>query len=682
MKSSLRKVFCLLTVAGVAMALAMPAFAGAPSVQENQNAGAWNGVWDFGHGPMVAPIAGTDGSINGVTIKHNNGVPHRGTITYPLHTGILRDPNGVNPDRTVYFVLSDTDEGNFAQEFGVTLIANNLKMTKAGAMEFQSGETFDVDDPDTGVITTVAGSDFEFHPDLAEPDRWVFFNDPGTTNFLKPGPDGVPLYYKANSSVGPLAGMLVPNIDPETNVAKPLIGPPPLGGGGPPATFLERVSVFLKLVAETSTTNPDEAACYTRADGVTPLTPADIPKFNELGLVINANGCVAERVLINALPAKGPFGVTGPMASNFSPLKRLRWNGKDVTVNVSYVQWGDKPNQRLIVDKGGCDPLIRKNPPNPFSLYGGGPTMSGECYNETWADRYKGGQTLEINIDSQGPIAASAGVPTPNVVKKLQQGSYMTDGDHPYYIPWEMSKGRAASVLGNIWAPKLAKMGPYTDKNRAVGRVIQFDTGRFEQAGGPGRFQHGLESYRGGIGRYTPMWHVSFLFYNCKDDPNGLLVGDDNFLVTPTPNRGALHTAMAKDKCNVSLQVPGSSSFPNGTGNPLNAAGLQGAGTGDGSCVPPFAPIWQARKFMGLQMKNLGAQCNAQWLAEITGTADLPLDDQGSRLIRNIRHLDDLKDLGLILETETPGGLRMGEFGTPAGPNMIVSCPAPVDVNL
>lgn len=305
--------------------------------------------------------------------------------------------------------------------------------------------------------------------------------------------------------------------------------------------------------------------------------------------------------------------------------------------------------------------------------------MDGECYNETWADRYKGGQTLEINIDSQGPIAASAGVSIPNVVKKLQQGSYMTDGDHPYYIPWEMSKGRAASVLGNVWTPKLAKMGDYTDKNKAVGRVIQFDSGRFEQAGGPGRFQHGLESYRGGKGRYTPMWHVTFLFYNCKHDPDNLLGDSDaeNILVTPTADRGALHRAMARPGCNVSLQADGGGT---GVGNPMGPAGLQGGFTGDGSCVVPFAPIWQARKFMGLQMINLGNECNANWLANIVGT---PNDgNQGSRLIRNIRHLNDLEDLGLILETDTPGGLRKGETKTPAGPRMIVSCPAPVDVNI
>ncbi|MFQ5716088.1 MAG: hypothetical protein ACE5GQ_03195, partial [Nitrospinales bacterium] len=125
---------------------------------ENQKAGKWNGIWDFGHGPLVAPKADTDGCVpvgdsytsnttcrgqRGVTIRANNGVPHHGFITYPLHTGLLRTlkPGGGFDESIVYFVLSDTDDGGFAKEFGVTLVANNLKMTKAGALEFQAGET-------------------------------------------------------------------------------------------------------------------------------------------------------------------------------------------------------------------------------------------------------------------------------------------------------------------------------------------------------------------------------------------------------------------------------------------------------------------------------------------------------------------------------------------------------------
>lgn len=80
-------------------------------------------------------------------------------------------PGGGFDESIVYFVLSDTDNGNFQKEFGVTMVANNLKLTKAGALEFQAGETFEVKDPDTDVTTTHAGSDFEFHPELPEPAR-------------------------------------------------------------------------------------------------------------------------------------------------------------------------------------------------------------------------------------------------------------------------------------------------------------------------------------------------------------------------------------------------------------------------------------------------------------------------------------------------------------------------------
>ncbi len=63
----------------------------------------------------------------------------------------------------------------------------------------------------------------------------------------------------------------------------------------------------------------------------------------------------------------------GPVANpNYSPLKRITWNGKLVTVNAPFVKWGDGPRQQLLVDEGGIDPRIRSNPPSPFFV-GNGP---------------------------------------------------------------------------------------------------------------------------------------------------------------------------------------------------------------------------------------------------------------------------------------------------------------------
>jgi hypothetical protein len=42
-------------------------------------------------------------------------------------------------------------------------------------------------------------------------------------------------------------------------------------------------------------------------------------------------------------------GVLPPVANvTYSPLKRIKWKGKVVTVNVNTVKWGDKPGQELI----------------------------------------------------------------------------------------------------------------------------------------------------------------------------------------------------------------------------------------------------------------------------------------------------------------------------------------------
>ena len=86
--------------------------------------------------------------------------------------------------------------------------------------------------------------------------------------------------------------------------------------------------------------------------------------------------------------------VVGPtMNPDYSPLKRFEWDGETVTVNVPFVKWGDGPGQELIVDRGGCDPLIRSNRPSPL-FNGFGPTNGADCTMEEPLDRYKGGQAV------------------------------------------------------------------------------------------------------------------------------------------------------------------------------------------------------------------------------------------------------------------------------------------------
>jgi len=196
-----------------------------------------------------------------------------------------------------------------------------------------------------------------------------------------------------------------------------------------------------------------------------------------------------------------------PPLSNpdYSPLKRVRWQGKVVTVNVPFVRWGDGNGQQLLIDYGGCDPLIRKNPPSPF-FEPDGPTNGADCLDEEPLDRYKGGQAVAIDLEAM------------TVTMKLHKAVFNHPDKIPYYTVFEASKGPPAGFMGVIHAPKLANLGRHSD-NDSVGRVAQFGNGVRTNAGGPNRFQPGLSSYRGGQSKtYSPMWHITWVFFDCDED--------------------------------------------------------------------------------------------------------------------------------------------------------------------
>ncbi|MFQ5450557.1 MAG: hypothetical protein ACE5E9_07990 [Nitrospinaceae bacterium] len=200
--------------------------------------------------------------------------------------------------------------------------------------------------------------------------------------------------------------------------------------------------------------------------------------------------------------------VLPPLANpDYSPLKRFLWEGKLVTANVPFVKWGDGPGQQLIVDIGGCDPLIRTNPPSPFFI-GGGPADGVDCSTGDPVDRYKGGQAVDIDLENM------------TVTMKLHKATFRHPDVIPYYTVFEASKAPPAGFMGVIHSPKLGNIGRFGE-NDAVGRIAQFSNGVRISDGGPNRFQNGITSYRGGTSRtYTPMWHITWVFFDC--DNNGV----------------------------------------------------------------------------------------------------------------------------------------------------------------
>ncbi|MFQ5707436.1 MAG: T9SS type A sorting domain-containing protein [bacterium] len=201
--------------------------------------------------------------------------------------------------------------------------------------------------------------------------------------------------------------------------------------------------------------------------------------------------------------------VLPPVANpNYSPLKRLNWNGKTVTVNVPFVKWGDEPGQELLVDHGSIDPLIRSNPPSPFFV-GNGPkdgAPAEQVTNEAALDRYKGGQVVALDLEAM------------TVTMKLHRATFDHPDVIPYYTVFDASKAPPAGFMGVIHAPKLGNIGRFGD-NKAVGRIAQFSNGVRIEAGGPNRFQQGITSYPGGQSMtYTPIWHITWIFFDCDGD--------------------------------------------------------------------------------------------------------------------------------------------------------------------
>lgn len=221
----------------------------------------------------------------------------------------------------------------------------------------------------------------------------------------------------------------------------------------------------------------------------------------------------------------GLGGVIAPVGNpDYSPLKRISYDGEDIIVNVPFIKWGDEAGQRLIADDAnGCNQLFRNNPPSPFMIPNGPP---GCTASETPIERYKGGQVLSIDTANL------------EVTMKLHT-SFNAENKLTLYTVFETNKGPASGFMGNILATKLGNLERYEETD-SVANIIQFANGKFTQAGGPNRFQAGLSQYAGGqSGTYSPMWGITWVFFDTNE--NGVFYRDDRNVsrgATPVPGSG------------------------------------------------------------------------------------------------------------------------------------------------
>ncbi|MFP6858270.1 MAG: multicopper oxidase domain-containing protein [Roseibacillus sp.] len=320
---------------------------------------------------------------------------------------------------------------------------------------------------------------------------------------------------------------------------------------------------------------------------------------------------------------------------DYSPIKRILWNGREIIVNAPLVKWGDAPGQQMRIDQGGIDPLIRNNPPSPLYV-GGGP--QGATPDEEPIERYEGGQVVALNIPPEAETMIDPrGVAS--VTMKAQIAIHRRDF-FAYYVVFEASKPPPAGFMGVPYAPKLGFLSTATDElwnnnrgfTKALGHIMQFRNGVTTSAGGPKRFQPGLTSYASPeVNDYSPMWHITWLFWD--SDGDGIFYNED-------VNRS------------------------------FGAAPMPGSG------IPNFDPA-SPLSFDPFGMDDKGIDCT-QFAIEQTGNSD-------GRIY--LGELAALLASGVLVETQAPAGwdgTKLGPEGNQTHPlnhPLIVNCPTHVVVD-
>ena len=194
-----------------------------------------------------------------------------------------------------------------------------------------------------------------------------------------------------------------------------------------------------------------------------------------------------------------PEGIPPQSADNdYSPLRRVTVNGKNVIVNAFFIQWGDEPWEHLRIDQTCTS--FPDDPPNTTCMYNG----------QRWGGDGSG-HTVEINTEG----------PNPYVKMKLHK-SWAEGGDYlPYYVVVDSFPAGPANNMGVIYVPKHAHLGA------AAVPLIQFlppeplnntypptpADGHGIAGGGPLGGQIGVPSYFMPEDDYSPIWHIGFAYW-------------------------------------------------------------------------------------------------------------------------------------------------------------------------
>jgi hypothetical protein len=249
-------------------------------------------------------------------------------------------------------------------------------------------------------------------------------------------------------------------------------------------------------------------------------------------------------------------GELRPVEENkdYSPLKRIRWKGRELIVNVPFVKWGDEPGQQLLIDKGGCDPLVRRSPPSRFHVgkdadIGGGPAGCEQTEDQEPLRRYRGGQVLDLRITRNECPTIPPWEPCGWVTMKLHQAVHRED-IYPYLTLFSASEAAAAEELGILYTPKLAQAGRSSmspplgfsgppERNQGVSSIVEFGNGIEFPDGGPTHFQPGAISYGEPTwSTYSPILHVTWAFFDCGGTKQ-MFLKDSNISFGAIPKAGA-----------------------------------------------------------------------------------------------------------------------------------------------
>jgi FtsP/CotA-like multicopper oxidase with cupredoxin domain len=214
---------------------------------------------------------------------------------------------------------------------------------------------------------------------------------------------------------------------------------------------------------------------------------------------------------ITALNGGNPVGIPPQDPGNdYSPLRRVTIDGKEVVVNAIFAQWGDEPWERPRIDQlcvGFPD-----QPPNTSCMYNG----------NVWGHLTESGHMLELDVEAEVPYASY----------KLHK-SWSGEGDYlPYYVVLDAWPAGPANAMGVPYVPKhqfldqsavpLVQFLPETRLRPSYPPTIE---GFGLIGGGPFGSQVGVPSYFMPEDDYSPMWHIGFARW--LEEPDQVVKGLD-----------------------------------------------------------------------------------------------------------------------------------------------------------